>query len=823
MSSHASGLFPLPNVPYPSGLQHTRSRRSVQRQSRANQTISILNHSINSLNAMSTSLAAPLLVSDTASGRSTTVQVNKDEVSDHSFSSIPTSTPASAVIREASNPPQSTLFHPSWSASPQRPNTASVSAQQQRALKYLYGRAQRYETRRRASALRDGHLHPNDASADAGVAVNSTARDSDDLFRYSDSVDTILERASRATSSAASLAPLSSFQPVSSSTSAAVQITASKVSLPQAAGTADLMALLPPALQAIYSSRRSLLWDPTVDEPRDDPPPKPILYASHSEYVALVKRMYAAGMVAFTAHPKAVNGVFGVPKDGGASIRLIIDARPANALFKTPPKVQLPTPDVIAQMRVSPQRPFYTAKVDIDNFYHRLECPAWLQPYFALPPICVSELDRPDVTRQFGAIATVYPMCTTLPMGWSHSVYVAQSAHEWLLDSELAGVLPAGDRIGAFNSGFTDYHLNGQRIMHAVYIDDLSIFGTDKAALAAVQRAYTGVAEAKGLAVKSSKVVAPSADSVEVLGLEINGTEHTIGLSVRKLEALCADTAALLAAHESLGGVQITGLQLAHLVGRWTWAILANRPALSVFSAVYRFIETADRRLFTLWQSAAAELAVIMGLAPLLLTHLAASDYPTFLATDASETGRGVVAFTPPRPETTLAIPDVVQPRSVSSLERQSSAGSHRSPRDGERVQEEQQSSPQQRRQSLSPSNLPDASGNDDHTVSVDSAHWTTIVSDRWRRPEHINVLELRALDTAVRWVLTHPYSVGTRVSLLSDSQVVIGAVRKGRSSSRPLLRRLRCLGAVLLGGGLQLDVQWIPSEFNPADVASRQ
>jgi hypothetical protein len=806
MVPSASGLFPLPHVPYPSGLQHNRSRRSVQRHSRANQTISIVNHCINSLNAMSTSLATPVLVSDTAPRtrgdsvpRSVQYRNKVNTVNSHSSDSDPLSV-SSSLNREASNPPLPPLPSPSWSASPQRPNTAR--AQQQRALEYLYGRAQRYETRRRASALRDGHFNPNDASAGAGVAVNSTAWDSDDHFRYSDSIDTILG-VSRATSS-------SSFQPVSSSTSAAVHITASKVSLPQAAGTADLMALLPPALQKTYSSQRSLLWDPTVDEPRD-PPPKPILYATHSEYVALVKRMHSAGMLAFTVRPKAVNGIFGVPKDGGSSIRLIIDARPANALFKTPPKVQLPTPDVIAQMRVSPQQPFFTAKVDIDNFYHRLKCPAWLQPYFALPPVCVSELGMPDVTRQFGASAMIHPMCTTLPMGWSHSVYVAQSAHEWLLDSELFGVLSAGDRIGAFASGFADYHLTGRRIMHAVYIDDLSMFGTDRSALAAAQRAYQRVAESRGLAVKSSKVVLPSADAVDVLGLEIDGTEHTIGLSVPKLEALCADTAALLAAHESSSGALITGLQLAHLVGRWTWAILANRPALSVFSAVYRFIETADRRRFTLWQSAAAELAVIMGLAPLLLTHLAAPDYPTILATDASETGRGVVAFTPPRPDMTLAIPEVVQPRSVPAFEMQSNAGAS------------QQSSPQQRRQSLSLSNLPDATGNDDNTVSVDSVHWTTIVSDRWRRPEHINVLELRALDTAVRWVLTRPFSVGTRVSMLSDSQVVIGAVRKGRSSSRPLLRRLRCLGAAVLGGGLQLDVQWIPSEFNPADVASRQ
>jgi len=106
--------------------------------------------------------------------------------------------------------------------------------------------------------------------------------------------------------------------------------------------------------------------------------------------------------------------------------------------------------------------------------------------------------------------------------------------------------------------------------------------------------------------------------------------------------------------------------------------------------------------------------------------------------------------------------------------------------------------------------------------VPVDRAPWVPIVSSRWTREEHINVLELRALHTAVKWVMSHSHSIGSRVSVLCDSTVVIGVVSKGRSSSRALLRRMRCMGAWVLGGGLRLDVQWVASEFNPADQPSR-
>jgi ribonuclease HI len=104
----------------------------------------------------------------------------------------------------------------------------------------------------------------------------------------------------------------------------------------------------------------------------------------------------------------------------------------------------------------------------------------------------------------------------------------------------------------------------------------------------------------------------------------------------------------------------------------------------------------------------------------------------------------------------------------------------------------------------------------------VASSAWRTIVSSRWRRPEHINVLELRALTTAVRWVLSFRQALNCRLLVLCDSQVVVGAVTKGRSSSQLLLRRLRYLAAMALASGLRLTVRWVASADNPADGPSR-
>jgi len=83
--------------------------------------------------------------------------------------------------------------------------------------------------------------------------------------------------------------------------------------------------------------------------------------------------------------------------------------------------------------------------------------------------------------------------------------------------------------------------------------------------------------------------------------------------------------------------------------------------------------------------------------------------------------------------------------------------------------------------------------------------------------------LELRAVLTAVRWVLSLPQSVNKRLLVLCDSQVALGAVSKGRSSSQPLLRRLRALAALVMASGLCVTVRWIPTDLNPADEPSRR
>jgi hypothetical protein len=103
-----------------------------------------------------------------------------------------------------------------------------------------------------------------------------------------------------------------------------------------------------------------------------------------------------------------------------------------------------------------------------------------------------------------------------------------------------------------------------------------------------------------------------------------------------------------------------------------------------------------------------------------------------------------------------------------------------------------------------------------------DGRVWSTIISYRWRRQEHINSLEMRAAILAIRWALSCADSMESRILLFVDSAVAYFIMRKGRSSSSHLNVTQRRLAAHTLATGLSIVPCWVPSANNPADEPSR-
>jgi hypothetical protein len=302
------------------------------------------------------------------------------------------------------------------------------------------------------------------------------------------------------------------------------------------------------------------------------------------------------------------------------------------------------------------------------------------------------------------------------------------------------------------------------------------LLGTDPVLMGAMQRQYLDAAAERHLPAKPSKVVLPTADGMDALGIELCGRDRTLAPRADKLHRLRVDTMALMQRG------RCTGRELAALVGRWTWCMLVARPALSCLAAVYRFMKAAGDRLFWLWPSVRTELLLVARVAPLLSACLSSDWYPEVVATDASSTGVGVVVA-PLSPE---LLQEAARECGTASLVASKPAAA----------------------------------------AALDAAlvarPWSVIVSSAWREPEHINQLELRAVSTAIRHVISRPHAHRRRLLVLCDSMVAVGALAKGRSSSHPLLCRLRPVAALLMASGLTLFTRWIPTGLNPADAASR-
>jgi len=554
-------------------------------------------------------------------------------------------------------------------------------------------------------------------------------------------------------------------------------------------------------------------------------PLKPARIAgSRHEYVKLIQRLHSRGMIRFTATPKAVNGVFAVAKDDNQD-RLIIDAQPANRCFVDSPHVSLPNPSHLVQLRVPRGQWIKIGKSDLSNFYHHLGLPLWMVDYFALPPLTKSELE--SISIEPSSSGALWPACLTLPMGFSHAVYLAQTCHEHVVYS--SGALNPDDNIVCRTASLD---ITSTGALHGICIDDFFLFSLNRSHASQIFNRVLESYRTAGFIVKASKVVEPTSSPVKVIGFIVSsGIQHvncescdiqhrrasqhqtTISLAPDAIINLIRSTLSLLRRGEA------TGLGLAHIIGRWTWCMLLRRPSLATLQHSYRFIDVAKRRRLSLWPSVRSELWMLLGLLPLLHARLDVPIYPHVIASDASELGAGVVCTTMTN-DLTQYISSRCSSRTASLLQIRLNAADLQGTLDYMLDELDNDESFNNIVSSDAVRSVSDECAN--FYSAVASAPHRTIISHRWRASEHINVLELRAVLLALHWLLSYPSSHFSRVYLLVDSTVTLFSLWKGRSSSPRLLLILRKINVLLLAGGVSLLAGWLPSARNPADRPSR-
>jgi hypothetical protein len=560
-----------------------------------------------------------------------------------------------------------------------------------------------------------------------------------------------------------------------------IPLNADRLSLPEIgqSGTVVLENVLPQLLRDLYCQPSSqLLRDPqpTIEQLARFPVS---LACSAEEYRRVLHRMDESGLISWHSSPPiCTNGLFAVSKDE-KSDRLILDGRRCNLFFETPQKVLLSSPADFAELLLDPGAQLYVGKADVSNMFYRFKVPGWLEPYFGLPPATTS------------AGQQMWPCLQVLPMGFSHSVLLAQSVHLSILEHSLPQTCPNITSLRPVRLGEAFFE----------YIDDHGILSTSADVGTKLFGNTLESLSALGLPEKQSKTAWPKSNVADdCLGMCLR-REGQILPAKSHIQRLLRESSVLISTDTA------SSRSVASVVGRWIWVLLLNRPLLSILSATtFDFIQ-ANHSRSSIPDETKWEISALCDLLPLLVVNIKIPPARQALATDASLHGAGVVRRPVSDNEwfelavsrerrgwyTRMAVVNEGQEKSILDDVTETSMDI----REGRIVA-------------------------DQVLQFARSAEWQVQVSAPWKHEDHINILEAHALQLGIRNFLESSSNTNSRPLILLDSTAVLGAVAKGRSASVRLNHQVRRLAALLCAGNLRPAWVWVPTDDNPADMPSR-
>ena len=586
---------------------------------------------------------------------------------------------------------------------------------------------------------------------------------------------------------------------------------ADKLSLPEIGGTFDAAAYLKPELAACLNGEPAALADPLVAGVAASLV-RSYQLATDDEYAATVARFCRASMAELTAtKAKFPLGLFAVLKSDGM-LRPIVDGRPGNVFFLELPMEHCGGDDLCC-MIVDDGYTLLVAKVDLADYFHTILARAGVRRFFGLRPVRAEALRRLGVHVPLEAIdedGWTHPRLCTMPMGWTNAPALAQAANEAVLYGSagdgsslarsLVPLVDPAERLSAARA--PDMQRGADLRCHSIIIDDLMMFKTvatrdlkqPTGAEISVKGVHAGGPTSQdvvqvcqryqdvGARVRVEKV-ADYAPQQLVAGYQLDN--NTLRIPEKKY----AELVALLAALDRRGFA--LPREVERILGKFTNLCLLHRLSLSIFSSVYAFVRKLGHRTARVWPSVLRELQRALALLPVIRAELDRGVSPVLLQTDACAAGFGVV-YTDQ-----IAAPDL-------------------------------------RREASRPRG-PKRAGADPWTVasSLGTLFTAPVEPKAFRiaarglfqgreRDAHINCKEASAVLTGVRWAARAPRTRRCRLVLQSDSAVVVGALRKGRSSKPGLLRRLRRLAALTLAERITLVGRHVSTERNMADSPSR-
>ena len=562
----------------------------------------------------------------------------------------------------------------------------------------------------------------------------------------------------------------------------------------------------------------------------------PKLRRNQRMYHSFIKKLHNAGYLVFTQTPKAHVGVFFVKKTD-EKIRLIIDARGPNKLFKDPPGVDLLSSDGFARTEV--MMPDGVARgseaydsfleafslsvglSDVKDCFHRLKQPMWLSEYFRLLPIKASLLKMEGTYlggKLLEADDEIYPCPGSLCMGFSWSLYFAQEINQGLM--KLAPSLSishlAADRERPMTFGTKEDTVHPvDMVRHYVYVDNLGILSPDRElvsqALAEVERIF----ETKQLLLHAGEI---HSRSVKALGVELRGDILAVRITPNRYHKV----------RQAITGIlerkKVSGKIVEVVLGHCTFIGLTNRLLLSIFHSIYAFIRKEYYTPSRLWNSVREELIAFRGLMIFLQSDWARPWNDLVACSDSSTTGYGVSTAYWPR-ETVGECGRILERTRFKRVggcdARESaltSAGFVRDSVTGDWVAGDIPSSEYLEKSGWSL----DRSFPEVPAKLLAKSFWTPKLWGKWEFEEGILTLEARALVKSLKRIAMSIFGHDVRQLLLVDNMSVCLAFDRSRARNFPLLVQIRRFASYCLARNIQCSVRWVPSELNNSDSPSR-
>ena len=405
-----------------------------------------------------------------------------------------------------------------------------------------------------------------------------------------------------------------------------------------------LVSMLPPNAAALLQ-RAETFVEKSCREVADDgdsgivPYWDPVLKHSPKELKKLMVKLANRGLVTFRTSIRERIGIFFVKKKTPEFIRMVIDARRANARHKAPPTTRLATPRSYLEMQLDAGSTDNSAAFGMEadvadcfyNFFHEgtaswfgvdfpLTAGQWWDLGWNGSKIFDEGLKQyVDVDRQ----TVLFPVFRGLCMGWSWALYLANEAVNHIVNGFSISRGEVRDQ-KPFPS-FSDQALTG------VYVDNISIIGRTKgqvtSAASKIEKAFAD------LNIPLTWSSDEPQDTFTTVGIVLDFRRRKVLVKPRRLWKV------FLAGREILRRGRVNGNVLEKWLGHMTFIFMVAPAGLSAFFHIYRQVQQSRGRRVQLWSSVKREIRTALGIMWLAQASIAFDPVLQVDAGDSSSDG----------------------------------------------------------------------------------------------------------------------------------------------------------------------------------------